>query len=191
MLHYQQEGNRAAAVAVAKMPRLICIQGCSPWQADGSVGAVAAGGPASGVFCSCGGSSCTNITELPNGLDGLLPKGTVTFFPCLRVGFPFIHHDGRLGIQVSVELFKNHRQAKRRQAVKDRLGMRPVSNRTCSTAGPFAKAVAIVLGAVGVLASRMTLPSQSMTQTSVSSTETSNPAEYLMAALLFTSELGT
>src|SRR5580693_10732687 len=58
--------------------------------------------------------------------------------------------------------------------------MRPVSNRTRSTAGPFAKAAAIVLGAVGVLASRMILPSRSTTQTCVSSIETSNPAKYSM-----------
>src|SRR5215468_4132292 len=54
-----------------------------------------------------------------------------------------------------------------------------------STAGPFAKAAAIAFGAVGVLASRMTFPSRSMTQTCVSSIETSNPAKYSMAALLF------
>src|SRR5580704_9118806 len=59
--------------------------------------------------------------------------------------------------------------------------MRPVSNRTRSTDGPFAKAAAIVLGAVGVLASRMILPSRSTTQTCVSSIETSNPAKYSMA----------
>src|SRR6202048_3749562 len=55
--------------------------------------------------------------------------------------------------------------------------MRPVSNRTRSTDGPFAKAAAIVLGAVGALASRMILPSRSTTQTCVSSIETSNPAK--------------
>src|ERR1700726_3557328 len=66
--------------------------------------------------------------------------------------------------------------------------MRPGSNRTRSTAGPFAKAAAIVLGAVGVLVSRMTLPSRSTTQTCVSSIETSNPAKYSIAALLFISE---
>src|SRR5215467_2776251 len=54
-----------------------------------------------------------------------------------------------------------------------------------STAGPFAKAAAIAFGTVGVLASRMTFPSRSMTQTCVSSIETSNPAKYSMAALLF------
>jgi len=47
--------------------------------------------------------------------------------------------------------------------------MRPVSNRTRSTDGPFAKAVAIVFGVVGVLASRMILPSRSTTQRCVSS----------------------
>ena len=41
---------------------------------------------------------------------------------------------------------------------------------------------------VGVLASRMTLPSRSTTQTCVSSIETSNPAKYSIAALLFISE---
>src|SRR5580704_7154294 len=66
--------------------------------------------------------------------------------------------------------------------------MRPVSNRTRSTAGPFAKAAAIVLGAVGVLASRITLPSRSTTLTCVSSIETFNPAKYSIAALLFISE---
>jgi hypothetical protein len=89
---------------------------------------------------------------------------------------------GLLGLSA---LDADHRQAKRCQAMKERRGHAARLEQNALNGRPSQAAIAF--GAVGVLASRMTFPSRSMTQTCVSSIETSNPAKYFMA-LLFTSE---
>src|SRR5215468_10458037 len=72
----------------------------------------------------------------------------------------------------------DHRQAKCRQAMKERRGHSARLEQNALNGRPFRQGGGDCFRTVGVLASRMTFPSRSMTQTCVSSIETSNPAKY-------------